>query len=114
MGSACDEQLFVQGDTVPVLLDVPTIHPRPPRIVDAYKRFRHAAPSSGATLQPHRSASAGSPCRRSYTFTGCGAFQAPLSASGLGQYSRSTSANGPFGVGSQLDSLSMPGDSFWM
>ena len=51
---------------------------------------------------------------RDYTFTGCGAFQTPLSASGFGQYSRSTSTNGPFGAGSQLDSLSMPGDSFWM
>jgi hypothetical protein len=84
------------------------------------KRFRHRpCPSSGATLPSHRSESgtlnpAGRACRRDYTFTGCGAFQTPLSASGFGQYSRSTSANGPFGAGSQLDSLSMPGDSFWM
>jgi hypothetical protein len=44
--------------------------------------------------------------------TGWGAFQTPLSASGFGQYSRSTNANGPFGAGSQFDSLSIPGDSF--
>ena len=47
-------------------------------------------------------------------FTGCGALHVPFKRSGFGQYSRSTSANGPLGAGSQLDSLSDPGDSFWM
>src|SRR5262249_58618403 len=31
----------------------------------------------------------------------------------LGQYIRSVRRNGPFGAGSQLASLSLPGDSFW-
>ena len=31
----------------------------------------------------------------------------------LGQYMRSIGRNGPFGAGSQLASLSAPGDSFW-
>lgn len=46
------------------------------------------------------------------TFSGAGAVQVPLSASGFGQYSRSTSPNGPFGAGNQLDSFSIPGEAF--
>jgi len=32
----------------------------------------------------------------------------------LGQYIRIVTLNSPFGAGSQLASLSFPGDSFWM
>jgi len=46
-------------------------------------------------------------------FTG-GAAHLPLVASSLGQYNRMAIQNGPFGAGSQLASLSLPGDSFWM
>jgi hypothetical protein len=47
------------------------------------------------------------------TLSGFGAFHVPLRASGFGQYNRSTMTNGPFGAGSQLASLSAPGDAFW-
>src|SRR5215472_13309023 len=43
-----------------------------------------------------------------------GAFQVPSSASHCGQYKRRIKKNGPPGAGSQLDSFSGPGDSFWM
>ena len=46
-------------------------------------------------------------------FTG-GAAHLPLVASSLGQYNRMAIQNGPFGAGSQLASLSLPGDWFWM
>ena len=42
-----------------------------------------------------------------------GAFHFPLSACASGQYRRITEKNDPFGAGSQLDSRSLPGDSFW-
>ncbi|MEH2513442.1 hypothetical protein V1291_004796 [Nitrobacteraceae bacterium AZCC 1564] len=32
----------------------------------------------------------------------------------LGQYNRTISTKSPDGAGSQLDSLSFPGESFWM
>jgi hypothetical protein len=40
-----------------------------------------------------------------------GCFHVPFSASSLGQYSRSTIQNSPFGAGNQLDSRTIPGDS---
>src|SRR6516164_8220709 len=43
-----------------------------------------------------------------------GCFQLPASASGLGQKRRKNIRNGPLGAGSQLDSLSLPGESCWM
>jgi len=46
-----------------------------------------------------------------------GGFQVPLRIDGsasLGQYSLSIRTNRPGGAGSQLDSLSGPGESFWM
>src|SRR5262249_9608451 len=45
-----------------------------------------------------------------------GGFQVPSridGSSSLGQYIRSVRRNGPFGAGSQLASLSLPGGSFW-
>ena len=50
-----------------------------------------------------------------FQFTRCkgGAFHFPSRASGLGQYSRMTAKNGPFGAGSQFASLSAPGEAFW-
>ena len=49
--------------------------------------------------------------RSSYSRFRGGAVHRPSSASGFGQYSRNTVKKGPFGAGSQLDSLSWPGDS---
>lgn len=52
----------------------------------------------------------------STAFTG-GIVHVPLMIEGssvLGQYMRSMRMNLSFGAGSQLDSLSAPGDSFWM
>jgi hypothetical protein len=46
----------------------------------------------------------------------CGIFQLPFRIDGdvsFGQYIRSIGMNSPFGAGSQLASLSAPGDSFW-
>src|SRR6516162_8280138 len=43
-----------------------------------------------------------------------GCFHLPSSASGLGQKRRKNITNGPLGAGSQLDSLSLPGESCWM
>src|SRR6516165_1088699 len=43
-----------------------------------------------------------------------GCFHLPSSASGLGQKRRKNIRNGPLGAGSQLDSLSLPGESCWM
>ena len=51
------------------------------------------------------------------TFFAGGIFHEPLMIDGvfsLGQYSRIIRMNSPVGAGSQLDSLSLPGDSFWM
>jgi hypothetical protein len=48
------------------------------------------------------------------TFITCGGVHVPPMIDGLvslGQYMRSMGRNGPFGAGSQLDSLSAPGDS---
>ena len=50
------------------------------------------------------------------TFTTCGGVHVPSRIEGLvslGQYMRSIGRKGPFGAGSQLASLSAPGDSFW-
>lgn len=50
------------------------------------------------------------------TFTTRGGVQVPSRIDGLfsfGQYMRSIGRNAPFGAGSQLFSLSLPGDSFW-
>src|SRR5262249_46326369 len=49
-------------------------------------------------------------------FCTAGGVHDPLRIDGLfslGQYIRSVRLNGPFGAGSQLASLSLPGDSFW-
>ena len=49
-------------------------------------------------------------------FLTSGGFHVPSRIDGgvsLGQYSRIISTNPPFGAGSQFDSLSLPGDSFW-
>jgi hypothetical protein len=49
-------------------------------------------------------------------FTG-GIVHEPLMIEGFfsfGQYSRSIRMKSPGGAGSQLDSLSLPGESFWM
>src|ERR1700722_6770412 len=48
-----------------------------------------------------------------FVFCNGGAVHLPLSASGLGQYKRITTKNGPPGAGSQLASLSAPGESCW-
>jgi len=42
-----------------------------------------------------------------------GGFHLPVSASDFGAYRRMVKLNGPFGAGSQLASLSVPGLSFW-
>src|SRR5262249_51950774 len=42
-----------------------------------------------------------------------GGFQLSSRISVLGQYARMYSENSSFGAGTQLDSLSAPGDSFW-
>ncbi len=50
------------------------------------------------------------------TLTTCGTFQLPSMIEGavsLGQYIRSIRTKSPLGAGSQFDSLSAPGDSFW-
>src|SRR5215510_4790446 len=46
-------------------------------------------------------------------FTTGGGFHFPVSASDFGAYKRIVRLNGPFGAGSQLASLSLPGFSFW-
>ena len=43
-----------------------------------------------------------------------GIFHEPSSIDSFGQYNRSMRMNLPAGDGSQLDSLSLPGESFWM
>jgi hypothetical protein len=51
------------------------------------------------------------------TFFAAGIFHVPLMIEGdfsLGQYMRSIRTNLPDGAGSQFDSLSAPGDWFWM
>lgn len=55
-------------------------------------------------------------CYLAITFTP-GGFQVPSMIDGsvsLGQYNRIIRTNLPAGAGSQLASLSLPGDSFWM
>src|SRR5262249_26229999 len=50
------------------------------------------------------------------SFFTAGGFQVPSRIDGsfsFGQYIRSVRMNGPLGAGSQLASLSVPGDSFW-
>jgi hypothetical protein len=51
----------------------------------------------------------GSPC----TFTIGGGFHFPTRTSFFGAYKRMVRLNGPFGAGTQFDSLSLPGLSFW-
>ena len=54
---------------------------------------------------------------RSATFLTGGIVQVPSMIDGLlssGQYIRSIRMNLPAGAGSQFDSLSAPGESFWM
>lgn len=54
---------------------------------------------------------------RSETFLTGGIVQVPSMIDGLlsfGQYIRSMRMNLPAGAGSQFDSLSVPGESFWM
>jgi hypothetical protein len=55
-------------------------------------------------------------CFIQLTLTTCGTFQLPSMIEGgvsFGQYIRSIKTKSPFGAGSQLASLSAPGDSFW-
>src|SRR5574337_1238222 len=50
------------------------------------------------------------------TFCTCGGVQLPSRIDGalsFGQYMRSIGMNSPSGAGSQFDSLSLPGESFW-
>src|SRR4029077_8865693 len=50
------------------------------------------------------------------TFFTAGGFQVPFKIEGevgFGQYMRNIGMNSPVGAGSQLFSLSLPGDSFW-
>src|SRR5262249_30918353 len=83
----------------------------------AHVRF---TPNSGQTFAPQRNAAS---ChKRSLarndqpTFLTGGIVHEPLMMDGLvslGQYMRNIRMNLPAGAGSQLDSLSDPGESFW-
>ncbi len=69
---------------------------------------RGPSPRETARAVQHRGASPYS------TFRSFGAFQVPSLAASWGQYRRMYMAKGPFGAGSQLGSMALPGDSLWM
>lgn len=83
----------------------------------AGRQDRHS--SSAGPIQAHRDVGCVVGCVCCYelprfTVANGGCFQLPSSAAGPGQYRRMYMAKAPFGAGSQFDSLSLPGDSFWM
>lgn len=53
-------------------------------------------------------------CGRHSTRWIAGGAHSPVSTGGIGQYKRMVRLNCCFGAGSQLNSTSAPGDSFWM